>query len=193
MLWGQEVGSLYWDERRKRAVFNYHHDFIKAGLDIAPLSASVKDPRNRLPIYGLANDDVFHGLPAFIADSLPGRWGNAVFDAWAAENNVFSSEITSVDNPNAIIKRCVEAVTEFRVVASKYGVSEHWQDVVERHFAEMTPDLLSGLHGYKPHVFSFVLEGGTAVEDAQWQEMGNGAFRLTARMNGVEYRATISP
>ena len=57
----------------------------------------------------------------------------------------------------------------------------------------MTPDLLSGLHGYKPHVFSFVLKDGTSVEDAQWQEMGNGAFRLTARMNGVEYRATISP
>ena len=31
------------------------------------------------------------------------------------------------------------------------------------------------------------------MEDAQWQEMGNGAFRLTARVNGVEYHATISP
>lgn len=462
MLWGQEVGSLYWDERRKRAVFNYHPDFIKAGLDIAPLSASIKDPRNRLPIYGLANDDIFYGLPAFISDSLPGRWGNAVFDAWAAENNVSASEITSVDklsfigkrsmgalefepaqafdeqrsyqlaelykkaleilhgreevtvagqdltlsalyevgtsaggnhskaviainketgdvrsgqvmlpegykyyllkfaetrhyplttiemayydmatmagidmmpselieiggeshflterydrkngekvhtvslagmmpdatsyeqlmdvclklqlpykeceevyrravfnmlttnvdahirnfefmlekgqtdwhispaydltfscfnphnkldeyhylsmngkrtgvnhddmlafarrymidNPNAIIKQCVDAVMEFRAIATKYGVSEHWQDVVERHFAEMTPDLLSGLHGYKPHVFSYVLENGVHVEDAQWQEMGNGAFRLTARINGVEYRATVSP
>lgn len=462
MLWGQEVGSLYWDECRKRAVFNYHPDFIKAGLDIAPLSASIKDPRNRLPIYGLANDDIFYGLPAFIADSLPGRWGNAVFDAWAAENNVSASEITSVDklsfigkrsmgalefepaqafdeqrsyqlaelykkaleilhgreevavagqdltlsalyevgtsaggnhskaviainketgdvrsgqvmlpegykyyllkfaetrhyplttiemayydmatmagigmmsselieiggekhflterydrkngekvhtvslagmmpdatsyeqlmevclklqlpykereevyrravfnmlttnvdahirnfefmlekgqtdwhispaydltfscfnphnkldeyhylsmngkrtgvnhddmlafarrymidNPNAIIKQCVDAVMEFRAIAAKYGVSEHWQDVVERHFAEMTPDLLSGLQGYKPHVFSYVMENGVHVEDAQWQEMGNGAFRLTARINGVEYRATVSP
>lgn len=462
MLWGQEVGSLYWDERRKRAVFNYHPDFIKAGLDIAPLSASIKDPRNRLPIYGLANDDIFYGLPAFISDSLPGRWGNAVFDAWAAENNVSASEITSVDklsfigkrsmgalefepaqafdeqrsyqlaelykkaleilhgreevtvagqdltlsalyevgtsaggnhskaviainketgdvrsgqvmlpegykyyllkfaetrhyplttiemayydmatmagidmmpselieiggeshflterydrkngekvhtvslagmmpdatsyeqlmdvclklqlpykeceevyrravfnmlttnvdahirnfefmlekgqtdwhispaydltfscfnphnkldeyhylsmngkrtgvnhddmlafarryminNPNAIFKQCVDAVMEFRAIATKYGVSEHWQDVVERHFAKMTPDLLSGLQGYKPHVFSYVLENGVHVEDAQWQEMGNGAFRLTARINGVEYRATVSP
>ena len=462
MLWGQEVGSLYWDERRKRAVFNYHPDFIKAGLDIAPLSASIKDPRNRLPIYGLANDDIFYGLPAFISDSLPGRWGNAVFDAWAAENNVSASEITSVDklsfigkrsmgalefepaqafdeqrsyqlaelykkaleilhgreevtvagqdltlsalyevgtsaggnhskaviainketgdvrsgqvmlpegykyyllkfaetrhyplttiemayydmatmagidmmpselieiggeshflterydrksgekvhtvslagmmpdatsyeqlmdvclklqlpykereevyrravfnmlttnvdahirnfefmlekgqtdwhispaydltfscfnphnkldeyhylsmngkrtgvnhddmlafarrymidNPNAIIKQCVDAVMEFRAIAAKYGVSEHWLDVVERHFAEMTPDLLWGLQGYKPHVFSYVLENGVHVEDAQWQEMGNGAFRLTARIKGVEYRATVSP
>jgi serine/threonine-protein kinase HipA len=98
-----------------------------------------------------------------------------------------------IDNPNAIIKQCVDAVMEFRAIATKYGVSEHWQDVVERHFAEMTPDLLSGLQGYKPHVFSYVMENGVHVEDAQWQEMGNGAFRLTARIKGVEYRATVSP
>lgn len=30
------------------------------------------------------------------------------------------------------------------------------------------------------------------VEDAQWQEMGNGAFRLMARLDGTEYRATVS-
>ena len=461
-LWGKEVGSLYWEERRKRAVFNYHPEFIKAGLDIAPLSASIKDPRNRLPIYGLANDDIYYGLPAFIADSLPGRWGNAVFDAWAAENHVSASEISpvdklsfigkrsmgalefvpaqefdekrsyqlaelykkaqeilqgreevsvigedltlsalyevgtsaggnhskaviainkengdvrsgqimlpegykyyllkfaetryypltriemayydiakmagidmmpselieiggeshflterydrkngekvhtvslagmmpeatsyeqlmevclklelpykeceevfrrivfnilttnvdahirnfefmlekghidwhispaydltfscynphnkldeyhylsmngkrtginnddmqtfarrfTIDNPKSIINQCVEAVMEFRSVAKKYGVSEHWQDVVERHFAEMTPDLLSGLHGYKPFVFSYVHHpSGIHVEDAKWQEMANGAFRLTAKLDGVEHRATIS-
>ena len=32
MLWGEEVGKLYWDERSKRAVFNYHPDFIKKGI-----------------------------------------------------------------------------------------------------------------------------------------------------------------
>ena len=462
MLWGREVGSLYWEEHRKRAVFTYHPQFIKDGLDIAPLSASIKQPRNRLPIYGLANNDVFYGLPAFIADSLPGRWGNAVFDAWAAENNIRSSEITSVDkllfigkramgalefepaqqfdenrsyqleelyrkaleilqgreevvvagedltmsalyevgtsaggnhskaviaineetgdvrsgqvmlpegykyyllkfaesknypltrvemayydmarmagidmmpsklieiggeshflterydrkngekvhtvsfagmmpdatsyeqlmevclnlrlpykereemfrravfnmlstnvdahirnfefmlekghsdwhispaydltfscfnphnkldeyhylsmngkrtqvssedmtafarksmidNPNAIIRQCVEAIMSFRSLATKYGVTEYWQDVIERHFAEMTPGLLSALSGYKPYAFSYVLHPSEVhVEDAQWQEMGNGAFRLTARLNGMELRATIS-
>ena len=38
MLWGEEVGKLYWDERNKRAVFNYHPDFIKKGVEIAPLT-----------------------------------------------------------------------------------------------------------------------------------------------------------
>ncbi len=459
MLWGKEVGSLYWDDRRKRSVFTYHPDFLNAGIDIAPLSASIKNPRNRLPIYGLANDDIFCGLPAFIADSLPGRWGNAVFDAWAAENHIRASEITSVDkllfigkrgmgalefepaeeftqersfelselykkameilqgretvtvagddltlnalyevgtsaggnhskaviainreageirsgqvmqpdgftyyllkfaeskyypltkvemvyadmakdagitmmpselididgeshflterydrkeqqkihtvslagmnpeatsyeqlmevciklglpykersemykraifniltcnvdahirnfefmmeqasdwhitpafdltfscfNPNnkldeyhylsmngkrtaitkddmlsfahmsgidrpeSIIKECVDTILNFRSYAAKYGISEYWQDVIERHFAEMSPDLLSGLHGYKPHVFSFML-GDVHVEDAQWEEMGNGAMRLTARLNGQEYKVTFS-
>ena len=46
MLWGEEVGKLYWDERNKRAVFNYHPDFIKKGVEIAPLTASVKGPRS---------------------------------------------------------------------------------------------------------------------------------------------------
>ena len=39
---GEEVGKLYWDERSQRAVFNYHPDFIKKGVEIAPLTASVK-------------------------------------------------------------------------------------------------------------------------------------------------------
>lgn len=460
ILWGKEVGSLFWEERRKRAVFSYHPDFLRAGLDIAPLSASIKNPRYRLPIYGLANDDIFCGLPAFIADSLPGRWGNAVFDAWAAENQIRASEVTAVDkllfigkrgmgalefepaeefthersfqlselyrkaleilqgrenvtvaggdlslnalyevgtsaggnhskaviainretgeirsgqvmlpdgftyyllkfaeskyypltkvemvyadmakdagitmmpselididgeshflterydrkgqqkihtlslagmnpeatsyeqlmevciklglpykereetyrravfniltcnvdahirnfefmmepegkwhitpafdltfscfNPNnkldayhylsmngkrtaitqedmlsfarlskidkpeSIIRQCVETILDFRTYATKYGVSEYWQDIIERHFAEMSPDLLSGLHLYKPHVYSFVVNG-IHVEDAQWTEMGNGALRLTARVNGQERKATFSP
>jgi len=459
ILWGKEVGSLYWDDRRKRSVFTYHPDFLKAGTDIAPLSASIKNPRNRLPIYGLANDDIFYGLPAFIADSLPGRWGNAVFDAWAAENHIRTSEITSVDKllfigkrgmgaleyepaeqigqersfqlselykkaleilqgreevavtgddltlnalyevgtsaggnhskaviainnetgeirsgqvlqpegfnyyllkfaeskyypltkvemvyadmareagitmmpselididgeshflterydrkgqqkihtlslaamnpettsyeqlmeaciklglsykereetfrraifniltcnvdahirnfefmmeqggdwhitpafdltfscfnphnkldeyhylsmngkrtaitkndmlnfahmsgidrPDSIIKECVDTILNFRSYANRYDISEYWQDVIERHFAEMSPDLLSGLHGYKPHVFSF-MTGDVHVEDAQWEEMGNGAMRLTARLNGQEYKVTFS-
>lgn len=110
MIWGQEVGSLFWDDRRKRSVFSYHPDFIKGGLDIAPLSASVRNPRNKLPLYGQPNDDFFSGLPAFIADSLPGRWGNAVFSAWAAENHIRASEINAVDKLSFIGKRGMGAL-----------------------------------------------------------------------------------
>jgi len=41
-------------------------------------------------------------------------------------------------------------------------------------------------------VFSFILQG-VHVEDAQWVEMGNGALRLTAKLNGREHKVTFSP
>ena len=458
-IWGHPVGTIMWDAQRKRAIFSYDKGFISRGMDIAPLTASIRNPRYSLPFLGETDRDIFSGLPAFIADSLPGGWGNAVYNAWVAEHHLSSRQITPVDklafigkrgmgalefepavpieenrnialndlylrakeilesreqvsantqhldmdvlyevgtsaggnhakaviainketgeirsgqidlsddytyyllkfeehehypltriemayydmaklcairmmpsqlidigterhflterydrqngqkihtqtlaammpdassyedlmdvclklqlpyaeveetyrravfnilttnvdahiknfsfmmkeggdwhitpaydltfscfnpgnkfdpahylslngktmninandlltlgriynikNPNAIIKDCVDAVSEFRTIAAKYNVSEPWIDKVERHFAEMSPDLLSGLHGYKPHVFSFML-GDVHVEDAQWEEMGNGAMRLTARLNGQEYKATFS-
>lgn len=458
-IWGKPVGTIMWETRRKRAIFNYDKEFISRGVDIAPLTASIHNPRYRLPFLGETDRDIFSGLPAFIADSLPGGWGNAVYNAWVAEHHLSSSQITPIDklafigkrgmgalefepaipidenrdialndlymrakeimknreqvtasasqlnmdvlyevgtsaggnhakaviainketneirsgqidlsgdytyyllkfeehehypltriemayydmarlcsihmmssqlidigterhflterydrqngkkihtqtlaammpeassyedlmdvclklqlpyaeveetyrravfnilttnvdahiknfsfmmeegdnwhitpaydltfscfnpgnkfdpshylslngktmnigandlltfgriynikNPNSIIRECVDAVSEFRTIAANYDVSEPWIDRVERHFAEMTPDLLSGLHGYKPHVFSFILQG-IHVEDAQWEEMGNGAMRLTARLDGQDYRATFS-
>lgn len=458
-IWDRPVGTIMWDAQRKRAIFSYDKEFISRGIDIAPLTASIHNPRYSLPFLGETDRDIFSGLPAFIADSLPGGWGNAVYNAWVAEHHLSSRQITPIDklafigkrgmgalefepaipidenkdivlndlylrakeilesreqvaantqhldmdvlyevgtsaggnhakaviavnkvtgeirsgqvnlsddytyyllkfeehehypltriemayydmaqlcsihmmpsqlidigserhflterfdrqngqkihtqtlaammpeassyedlmdvclilklpyaeveetyrravfnilttnvdahiknfsfmmkegsdwhitpaydltfscfnpgnkfdpahylslngktmnvnandlltlgriynikNPNAIIKECVDAVMEFRTIAARYGVSEPWIDKVERHFAEMSPDLLSGLHGYKPHVFSFMLQG-IRVEDAQWEEMGNGAMRLTARLNGQDYKATFS-
>ena len=458
-IWGNPVGTIMWDFHRKRAIFSYDKNFISRGVDIAPLTASIRNPRYSLPFLGETDKDIFSGLPAFIADSLPGGWGNAVYNAWVAEHHLSSRQITPIDklafigkrgmgalefepavpieesrdialkdlylrakeilanrehvsassqqlnmdvlyevgtsaggnhakaviarnnktgeirsgqidlsadytyyllkfeehehypltriemvyydmaracaiqmmpsqlieigserhflterydrqggkkmhtqtlaammpeassyedlmdvclklqlpyaeveetyrravfnilttnvdahiknfsfmmqegggwhitpaydltfscfnpgnkfdpahylslngktmnvnandlltlgrvysikNPNAIIKDCVDAIMEFRNLAAKYDVSESWIDKVERHFAEMSPDLLSGLHGYKPHVFSFILQG-VHVEDAQWTEMGNGAMRLTARLDGQEYRVTFS-
>ena len=100
---------------------------------------------------------------------------------------------SKIDNPDKIIRQCVEAVLDFRLHANRYGVSDYWQDVIERHFAEMNPDLLSSLHHYKPLVYEYVLEpDGILVKDAHWEEMSNGAKRLIATLNGEEYKATVS-
>lgn len=65
MLWGEEVGKLYWDERNKRAVFNYHPDFIRKGVEIAPLTASVKGSAAKgMPILG-NKEKIYQGLPPF--------------------------------------------------------------------------------------------------------------------------------
>ena len=104
MLWGEEVGKLYWDERSKRAVFNYHPDFIKKGVEIAPLTASVKGSAAKgMPILG-NREKIYQGLPPFLADSLPDRWGNMVFDQWAAQNHIPKRKLTPVDKLSFIPK-----------------------------------------------------------------------------------------
>jgi serine/threonine-protein kinase HipA len=79
MLWGEEVGKLYWNDQLHRAVFNYNPDFIKKGLDIATLTASItKAFGKNITLLG-NKSKIYQGLPEFIADSLPDKWGNTVF------------------------------------------------------------------------------------------------------------------
>ena len=105
MLWGDEVGRLYWDDRSNCAIFNYNPVFVKKGLDIAPLKASIKGPAGKgMPVTG-NKDSLYKGLPEFLADSLPDRWGNQLFDYWAAQNHISLRSLSAVDRLSFIGKR----------------------------------------------------------------------------------------
>ena len=41
ILWDEEIGRLMWDERRRMAYFMYNPEFVKQGLNIAPLVAPI--------------------------------------------------------------------------------------------------------------------------------------------------------
>ena len=110
IIWGQEVGRLTWNTRRNRSIFEYNPTFLKNGPDIAPLTASIRNTKSRFPFYGLQNDNIFHGLPAFISDSMPGRWGNTVFAAWAQSNNIKERNLTPIDKLSFIGQRSMGAL-----------------------------------------------------------------------------------
>lgn len=107
-LWDEEVGRLYWSDAHKCAVFSYNPSFVSHGLDIAPLTHSIKDAADR-PFFG-NKDRLYDGLPEFIADSLPDRWGSLVFERWAEENGIRRSDITPVDKLGFIGKRGMGAL-----------------------------------------------------------------------------------
>ena len=110
MLWGDEVGKLYWDVRAKRAVFNYNPDFVKKGTDIAPLTASIKGSAGKgFPVVG-NREKLYQGLPPFIADSLPDHWGNKVFEYWTAQNHIPKQRLTPVDKLAFIGRRGMGAL-----------------------------------------------------------------------------------
>lgn len=51
ILWGEEIGRLAWDARRRLSYFMYNQVFLKKGLNISPLAAPVDGSRG-LNLYG---------------------------------------------------------------------------------------------------------------------------------------------
>lgn len=123
LLYGKEVGRLYWDAKNRRAVFSFAPTFVAEGQDIAPLTASIKRQSVSLhPIMG-NREKLFQGLPPFIADSLPDRWGNLVFEQWAFQNNIPMRSLTPVDKLAFIGKRSMGAL-EFEPATEELEISK---------------------------------------------------------------------
>lgn len=85
-LWGQLVGAVAWQKEEGYASFEFDPSFIKQGLDVAPVIL----PLSALPqVSGIFNfpalpRETYYGLPGFLADSLPDRFGNRLIDIWLA-------------------------------------------------------------------------------------------------------------
>ncbi|MCS2872092.1 HipA N-terminal domain-containing protein (plasmid) [Bacteroides xylanisolvens] len=45
-LWGESVGSLYWEKESNAALFDYERKFIRSGLDISPIIMPISQYRN---------------------------------------------------------------------------------------------------------------------------------------------------
>ena len=109
ILWGEEIGRLAWDERRKRSYFIYNPDWLKKGLNISPLVAPIDGGRGLMPVWG-EDAKIYQKLPAFVADSLPDAWGNQLFDLWRLQNHLSNADITPLDKLSFIGKRGMGAL-----------------------------------------------------------------------------------
>lgn len=104
LLWGEEIGRLAWDERRRLSYFTYNPEFVKKGLNISPLVAPIDGVRGLLPVWG-EEAKIYQKLPAFVADSLPDAWGNQLFDLWRQQQKISNSEINPLDKLSFIGRR----------------------------------------------------------------------------------------
>ena len=109
ILWGEEIGRLAWDARRRLSYFMYNPTFLKKGLNISPLVAPVDGVRGLTPIWG-EEAKIYQKLPAFVADSWPDAWGNQLFDLWRQQNHLSNADITPLDKLSFIGKRGMGAL-----------------------------------------------------------------------------------
>ena len=81
MLWGSLIGAVTWLEDREIGVFQYSPDFLRSGIELAPIAMPLAEFPYEFP--ALARN-TFKGLPGLLADALPDKYGNAIIDAWLA-------------------------------------------------------------------------------------------------------------
>jgi len=110
MLWGQEIGQLCWNPAKRNSYFFFSPEYLSSGLDIAPLTASSKDPAARFAVYGNTDSARYHKLPPFIADSLPDDWGNTLFDQWFAERHFHEKDKTPLAKLSFVGSRAMGAL-----------------------------------------------------------------------------------
>lgn len=100
MIWGRKVGTLVSTKSgyEKRICFYFDPDFVRSGMDIAPLRASIHGiaAQRGLPVYP-ESEKIFGGLPSFIADSMPDHWGNTVFNEWAKARGIRKKDLSALD------------------------------------------------------------------------------------------------
>ncbi len=81
-LWGSNIGAVSWNEDRGYAFFEYEPEFVRSGIQLAPLMMPLSRTIYSFPAL---SKETFHGLPGMLADSLPDKFGNALINAWLAQ------------------------------------------------------------------------------------------------------------
>ena len=80
-LWEHHVGTVFWNDERKVASFEYEPSFLSKGLKVAPITMPLTDD-----IYSFPDlpQGTFLGLPGMLAEALPDAFGRALLDNWLA-------------------------------------------------------------------------------------------------------------
>ena len=85
-LWGTCIGVLSWDFEKHCSVFQFSEEYWKQNYDICPSTHPKRNPLSA-SFYG-NRADLYQGLPEFLADALPDKWGSSLFDKWLTDNNI---------------------------------------------------------------------------------------------------------
>jgi len=110
LAWERRVGAVALNPASGWYAFAYDPGWISTGVELAPLHLPLRREPYEFPQLSRST---FHGLPALLADALPDAFGNALVDAWMAQQNVPADRITPLDRLAYAADRAMGAL-EFR-------------------------------------------------------------------------------
>jgi serine/threonine-protein kinase HipA len=110
-LWGQRVCAIAVDEGGQLNT-QFDPQFLKNNLDIAPISLPLECLRqnpNQIRRFNDLPEKTFRGLPAFLVDSLPDDFGNALVNQYMASKGILPRNVTVLDRLAYTGKRAMGA------------------------------------------------------------------------------------
>ncbi len=108
--WDDRVGAVALDPASGWYAFAFDPEWIRTGIELSPLHMPLRREPYQFPQLSRAT---YYGLPALLADALPDAFGNALVDAWMAEQGVTADRITALDRLAYAADRAMGAL-EFR-------------------------------------------------------------------------------
>ncbi len=131
-LWNHRVGAIAFDDLGV-GVFEYDTDFLKLGLDVAPLMMPLDEARRGHVIHSFPalNPETFKHLPGLLADTLPDKFGQAIVNAWLARQG------RSPDDFSIIERLCYTGSRAMGALEFRPGVIEHLSQPVSVEISEM--------------------------------------------------------
>jgi serine/threonine-protein kinase HipA len=101
-IWGEVVGAVAWDEKTGIASFEYEAKFKKLNWDLSPLKMPINTSKKIFAFPELRRNknlefDTFKGLPGFLADVLPDKYGNQLINMWLAQQGRAQDSMNPVE------------------------------------------------------------------------------------------------
>lgn len=177
-LWGQRVGAVALEGHT--GVFEYDANFLKSGLDIAPITMPLEEARSghTLHSFPALNQETFKGLPGLLADSLPDKFGQAIVNTWLARQG------RSPDDFSIIERLCYTGSRAMGALEFTPAEIQHLDQAVDVNIDEML-DLVREIINHRNHIDVRLTDDEPANKDALLDILRIGTSAGGARAKAV--------
>ena len=181
-LWGQRVCAISIDANGQLST-QFDPQFLKSNLDIAPINLPIEDLRqnpSQIQQFDYLPQRTYRGLPAFLVDSLPDDFGNALVNQYMASKGILPRDVTVLDRLAYSGKRAMGA---FEFEPASRDIKKNKIPLEMSNLVEMARKALTGNLGDAPEQsLQDLLSVGTSAGGARakaviaWNPKTNEVF-----------------
>lgn len=141
-LWNQLVGVLAWNQKEEKTIFEYNSKFLNTPLEPSPLilPKSKKIIQTDVQEEQRINFDTDKGLPLFISDSLPDRFGTQLFSKYLEKRGRSIRDLTPLEKLTYIGNRGMGALEYRPAISDSKSTSELSLANIQRFSNSLTSD-----------------------------------------------------